>query len=86
MRIGIRYCGGCNPRYDRGAVTDALHRFGEPEHRVETARPEESYDVIVLMSGCPAACAAEAPGDECARVCRINGPEDLKHCEVKQFG
>lgn len=54
MKIGVKYCGGCNPRYDRvGLVRELESAFGE--HRFAPARGGE--DLILVICGCRAACA-----------------------------
>lgn len=55
MDIGIKYCGGCNPRYDRKRFAELLkRRFG---HSFETADAENEYDVLVVLCGCSSSCA-----------------------------
>ena len=45
MRIGVKYCGGCNPRYDRtGLVAQLINKLGG-----------EGLEWVVC--GCTAACA-----------------------------
>ena len=41
MKVGVRFCGGCNPRYDRGA---ALRKLKEERKDVEFAIAEEGVD------------------------------------------
>lgn len=57
MKLGIKYCGGCNSHYDRVAfVRELLNRL--PPLAV-TYHPEtESCDVCLLISGCPCACVS----------------------------
>ncbi|MDO5142293.1 MAG: hypothetical protein Q4D31_04665 [Eubacteriales bacterium] len=52
LRCAVKFCGGCNPRYDRGAayaaVRDALSgvaTFSYPETGVR-------YDVLLIIRGC----------------------------------
>jgi len=53
--IGIKYCGGCNPRYDRKKfVEDLKERFS---HRFEAADTEREYDMLVMLCGCSSCCA-----------------------------
>ena len=58
MTITIKYCGGCNPRYDRTRITRRLtEEF--PDARI--MRPGEGgSDYIAVICGCPAACADHA--------------------------
>ncbi|WP_409968928.1 hypothetical protein RFF05_02870 [Bengtsoniella intestinalis] len=56
MTIGIKYCGGCNPRYNRKqAVETLVEAF--PHWTVSTAYPNVCYDVLVVVCGCSATCA-----------------------------
>ena len=51
----VKYCGGCNPRYDRErAVQEIEARIGE---KLAYARSDESYDVLYVVCGCPSRCA-----------------------------
>ena len=54
--IGIRYCGGCNPRYDRVAAVNKLKSL-LPEMAFEAVQPDHDYDSVVVVCGCDAACA-----------------------------
>lgn len=56
MRIGVKYCGGCNPRYDRVALVDRI----KEQHREDTfewAVPGVCYDQLLVVCGCSAQCA-----------------------------
>ncbi len=55
MERAVKYCGGCNPRYDRAALVRALERrFGQA---LPSAQPGHRYDEIFVICGCPAQCA-----------------------------
>ena len=55
MMRAVKYCGGCNPCYDRRAAVRALEeRLGEP---LPPARPGVDYDELFIICGCPAQCA-----------------------------
>lgn len=56
MRIGVKYCGGCNPRYDRTALTARL-QMAWPQAQWVPARPGEALDAVLVVCGCTAACA-----------------------------
>lgn len=56
LRVGIKYCGGCNPEYDRVAVVDHIKRSLKDE--IEIVPPEsEDVDLILSVNGCSTACA-----------------------------
>lgn len=57
MKCGVRFCGGCNPRYDRGkALREIQQEVDELEflHAVEG----EIYDKLLVIGGCPSCCAS----------------------------
>lgn len=55
MRIGIKYCGGCNPRYDRTSFVEKL--IDEYKSILfETAKDNVCYDVVIVICGCTSAC------------------------------
>ena len=58
MKIGIKYCGGCNPRYDRSHEVDKLKkRF--PQHTFTYEIENTVCDICLLVCGCMTACAEE---------------------------
>ena len=56
MNIGVKYCGGCNPKYDRGALFGRTLK-NYPEHSFEIADETKEYDVLLVICGCERACA-----------------------------
>jgi len=57
MKIGIKYCGGCNPTYDRTNVVTKLKKHLNDSDSIETAKEEIIYDIVVILCGCSKACA-----------------------------
>lgn len=59
MRIGVKYCGGCNPRYDRtGFVARLKNELGsEKLEWVNASTAMEPLDFVLVVCGCTAACA-----------------------------
>ena len=52
--VGVRYCGGCNPRYDRvAAVRELQRRFPEAVF----APGEPGHSLVLVACGCSARCA-----------------------------
>lgn len=60
-RVGVRYCGGCNPRYDRVAAVGRLAGL-LPGCELVPALPGTAYPAVVVC-GCPAQCAGTADLD-----------------------
>lgn len=56
LPVGVRYCGGCNPRYDRVAAVGQLARMF-PGLELAPALPDTAYPAVVVVCGCPARCA-----------------------------
>lgn len=55
-RVSIRFCGGCNPRIDRGLIAGQLRdEFTEQGHDV--VFNQSDADVIIYLSGCASECA-----------------------------
>ena len=55
-QIGVRYCGGCNPRYDRVALVKRIGGFF-PEAEFVTAQAGVKYPAVLVVCGCPSRCA-----------------------------
>lgn len=58
-KIAVRYCGGCNPWYQRGAsVRELQKKF--PKLQLLNFDPAEVYQAVLVVCGCPARCAGQA--------------------------
>ena len=56
IRIAIKYCGGCNPEFDRvEAMAGMLERLAKTVEVVPL--DDERADMLVAVEGCPTACA-----------------------------
>lgn len=58
MNCGVKFCGGCNPRYDRGVALKTIkEHFG---NRVDflIAEEDEKYDFLLVIGGCTNCCAS----------------------------
>ena len=56
MLIEVKYCGGCNPRYDRKAVLKRL-RCDFPDLEIRERPSGAVPDFALALSGCPVGCA-----------------------------
>lgn len=54
MRVAFKYCGGCNPRWDR---TEIAARTASDEPGISLVRAGEPADIVAVVCGCEAACA-----------------------------
>jgi len=56
VRVGLKYCGGCNPEYDRVALVKHIQE--NLQGKVEFVKPEsEGVRLILAVEGCSTACA-----------------------------
>lgn len=56
--VGIQFCGGCNPRIDRGKIALELQK----ELVVtgfDVAFNNLDADIVIFLSGCPSGCAVK---------------------------
>jgi hypothetical protein len=60
-KVGIKYCGGCNPFYERVEMIQRLQSLLEDRFTFAADDLQDS-DVTVLVSGCPRACADKNSG------------------------
>jgi hypothetical protein len=55
-KIGIKYCGGCNPTYERVEIIQGV-RFQLRDQIFSVLHDEEDIDALVVVNECPRACA-----------------------------
>ena len=62
VKCAVRFCGGCNPRYDRGMlyqeISEECAGMSGADILFEYAREDEQYDIILVISGCHSRCAS----------------------------
>lgn len=75
--VGVRYCGGCNPHFDRPALLERLKKR-LPALRFVPALSDTAYPAVVVLCGCPSRCAGVAdlsvPEE---RLVRLDSPDGL---------
>jgi hypothetical protein len=56
LKVGIKYCGGCNPYYDRVALVKRIETrlAGKVEF---VAAAHKQIDLVLAVEGCNTACA-----------------------------
>lgn len=54
--VGIVFCGGCNPRIDRGRIAAGV-RAALQAKGYQVAINSTAVDYVVYLSGCTASCA-----------------------------
>ena len=59
-RIGLKYCGGCNPQYDRVQAVASIRK--QLEEKVELVSYEDQdIEGALVVTGCPTACIDMKP-------------------------
>ena len=56
IKIGVKFCGGCQSRYERGKLYE-LVRTEITDVDFEYANDNYVYDILLVISGCPIKCA-----------------------------
>lgn len=81
-RVGLKYCGGCNPSYDRVKYVRRIQKAAGT--RIEWVHVEEAvgFDVVVIVTGCDRACVEGIEYEKAGlRVVRIRhvgrAPEEM---------
>lgn len=57
-RIGIKYCGGCNPSYERVEMVGRLQSLLK-DRFIFFVNDQQDSDILLFVCGCPRACADE---------------------------
>ena len=58
VKIGINYCGGCNPHYERVEVIQRVQSLAE--NRILFLRhDQQDLDGLIAVNGCLRACAVK---------------------------
>lgn len=84
MTVAVKYCGGCNPRYDRTKALAEL-KAALPEARFVPATPGEPGDALLVLCGCTARCA-DLTGLETGIQVIVCGPGDLPGAAARLGG
>jgi hypothetical protein len=58
MICGVKFCGGCNPRYERGNALEEIRRHFKGRIDFRYAEEGVRYDLLLVIGGCPSCCAS----------------------------
>ena len=58
MLGGVKFCGGCNPRFDRGKVYETVKKHFTDKVNFVIAQEDETYDFVLVIGGCTNCCAS----------------------------
>lgn len=77
MTVGVKFCGGCNPRYNRKALLQKLQQCA-PHASFCPAGTCEEMDILLVLQGCHAACASLVGLTPKAGVIVVKNPQDFE--------
>jgi hypothetical protein len=60
-RLAVKFCGGCNPSFDRGTVVQMLRR---DLPNIRWMPWDEEADLLLIINGCFSGCAARSEVQE----------------------
>jgi hypothetical protein len=76
LKIGVKYCGGCNPSYERVEMIERI-QFRFNDRFLFLRHDEPDIEVTVLMSGCHRACARRDFNSTEISYCSITEENDF---------
>jgi hypothetical protein len=76
-RIGIKYCGGCNPSYERVEIVNQIQSM--MKYRFHFLRHDQPGLVgLIFINGCPRACASKSLSNPQVPYLSIMGESDFE--------
>ena len=58
MTVQVKYCGGCNPRYDRSGLVRRIREDFPGAAVIYEAPPGAAVDFVLVVCGCSVRCAS----------------------------
>lgn len=81
--VGIKYCGGCNPSYDRVGLVNRLSERYTDKIAIRAIANDVKYDAILVVCGCRNCCADhEHLTVKHVKTVIFNENQYLKTCEM----
>lgn len=77
LNIGIKYCGGCNPKYNRSDFTYELIEKYKDKVEIEPIKHNIVYDMVIIMNGCSSRCANISQIKHKGKIFSVAGEEDF---------
>lgn len=86
MILGIKYCGGCNPTYDRVAcVTELKQYLSDRDISFASYHENEQYDSCLLVRGCNRSCVSDKKFSNCGQLYVAVCKEDFLEIKRKLY-
>ncbi len=86
ITIGVKFCGGCNPRFDRGvAFTEIRNQLAHCCH-LQTLDPATHYKAVLVIRGCER-CAFSFEGQQAEKQFILSSINEMPSLieELKAF-
>ena len=82
LKVAIKYCGGCNPDYDRVALVEGIKERLNAKVEFVSAE-DENIDLVLAVEGCKTACAdlSAFKGTNIRFITKIEDAEELLSIE-----
>lgn len=58
MKVGVKFCGNCNPHVD---MPELVQDMAAKAPGITFVRWDDEYDILLILGGCPADCASRPP-------------------------
>ena len=55
-KYGVKFCGGCNPTFERGQVFKKIKEETSKHIFLESVKEDEIYDGLLVICGCNNCC------------------------------
>jgi len=75
IKVGVKYCGGCNPNFDRKEA--AAFISGQTGISLEVYREETIPDIALIICGCTSECVKTDKYRGRYEAIVVNSPEQL---------
>jgi hypothetical protein len=76
-KIAIKYCGGCNPSYERVEMVRQVQSVFK-DRFIFSIDDQQDSDIMVFVCGCPRACANRNSNDLKVPSRSVIGESDFK--------
>jgi len=76
LKIGVKYCGGCNPGYERVEMIERV-QFRFNDQFLFLRHDDPDIEGLILMSGCHRTCASQDVNPTEIPHCSITGENDF---------
>jgi 4-hydroxybutyrate CoA-transferase len=76
IKVGVKYCGGCNPNYDRKEIAFIIERLSGM--KLVPYKETEIPDITLVLCGCSSDCMNIDEYKSMYETIYINSPEQIE--------